>query len=94
MIKITKGLVEEKRYAELYCNGIEVWIKSHTITYCITHNHGKAAAIMGIQQFDATEKRIVRLENNMSTLMRYLFRLGARVFINCQYYGQNTFPKY
>lgn len=26
--------------------------------------------------------------------MRYIFRLGARVFINCQYYGgQTTFEK-
>lgn len=66
-------------------------VKVHQI---ITHNHGKAAAIMGIEQFDATEKRLVRLENNMSTLMRYIFRLGARVFINCHYYGQNVFPKY
>lgn len=46
-------------------------------------------------QFDAAEKRIVRLENNMATLMRYLYRLGSRVFINCQYYGgQTTFQKY
>ena len=66
-------------------------VKVHQI---ITHNHGKAAAIMGIEQFDKAEKRLVRLENNMSTLMRYIFRLGARVMINCHYYGQNIFPKY
>lgn len=24
----------EKRYAEQYCNGIDVWIKSHAITIC------------------------------------------------------------
>lgn len=49
---------------------------------------------MGIEQFDVTEKRLVRLENNISTLMRYIFRLGARVFINCHYYGgQTTFEK-
>lgn len=66
-------------------------VKVHEI---VTHNHGKAAAIMGIQQFDATEKRLVRLENNMATVLRYLYRLGSRVFINCQYYGQNKIPKY
>jgi len=66
-------------------------VKVHEI---VTHNHGKAAAIMGIQQFHATEQRIVRLENNMATVLRYLYRLGSRVFINCQYYGQNKISKY
>lgn len=31
-------------------------VKVHEI---VTHNHGKSAAIMGIMQFDATEKRLV-----------------------------------
>jgi hypothetical protein len=33
------------------------------------------------------ERRLVRLENNLATIMRYLGRLAARVPINCIYYG-------
>ena len=34
-----------------------------------------------------TEKRLVHLENNMATMMRYLHRLASRMNINCVYYG-------
>ena len=34
-----------------------------------------------------TEKRLVRIENNMATMMRYLYRMASRVNINCVYYG-------
>ena len=34
-----------------------------------------------------TEKRLVKIENNMATMMRYLYRMAARVNINCVYYG-------
>lgn len=56
----------------------------------------KEAAIAAMKVGDAAEKRIVKLENNMSTMMRLLFRLGTRVPINCVYYGgQNpNFEKY
>ncbi len=41
------------------------------------------------------EQRVVKLENNMATIMRLLFRLGARVPINCVYYGgQSVHQKY
>lgn len=44
---------------------------------------------------DATEKRLVRLENIMSTMLRYLFRSAARMQINCVYYGgQTSLQKY
>ena len=33
------------------------------------------------------ERRLVRLENNMATIMRYLWRLAARMPVNCVYYG-------
>lgn len=67
-------------------------IKIHRV---ITHNHGKAATIAAMHASDTAEKRIVHLENNMATVMRYLFRLGSRVMINCVYYGgQTTFEKY
>lgn len=37
-----------------------------------------------------TEKRLVKLENNMATLMRYLYRMAGRININCVYYGGQT----
>lgn len=43
------------------------------------------------------EKRIVRLENNMATILRYLARYAARVPMNCVYYGgqvPNGYEKY
>lgn len=67
-------------------------IKIHRV---ITHVHGKAATLAAMHTSDTAEKRIVHLENNMATVMRYLFRLGSRVMINCVYYGgQTTFEKY
>ena len=51
----------------------------------------KAAVQLSIN----TEKRLVRLENNMATILRYLSRLSSRVPINCVYYGgQITTEKY
>lgn len=34
-----------------------------------------------------TEQRLVKIENNLSTVMRNLFRMSSRVNINCIYYG-------
>lgn len=34
-----------------------------------------------------TEQRLVKIENNLSTVMRNLFRMSSRVNINCVYYG-------
>lgn len=36
------------------------------------------------------EKRIVKLENNMATMMRYLARIGSRMHVNCCYWGGST----
>lgn len=36
------------------------------------------------------EKRIVKLENNLATIMRYLARIGSRISINCVYWGGTT----
>ena len=33
------------------------------------------------------ERRLVRIENNLSTIMRYLWRIAARMPVNCMYYG-------
>lgn len=43
------------------------------------------------------EKRLVHLENNLATMMRYIGRLSSRVAINCVYYGGQAgsdFEKY
>lgn len=60
-----------------------------------THVHGQAAAQAAMNVGNNAEKRLVKLENNMATLMRLLFRVGSRMVINCQYYGgQTPFEKY
>lgn len=42
-----------------------------------------------------TETRLVKLENNLSTVMRNLFRMSSRIQINCVYYGgQSVYGKY
>ena len=56
--------------------------------YEVTCNiKAKEAAVAAMQAADAAEKRLIKLENNMATLMRLFFRLGTRVPINCVYYG-------
>ena len=41
------------------------------------------------------EKRIVKLENNMATILRYLGRMSSRATINCVYWGgTNVSEKY
>lgn len=42
-----------------------------------------------------TEKRLVKIENNLATVMRNLFRMSSRVNVNCVYYGgQSVYGKY
>lgn len=61
----------------------------------LTHVHGAAAAAACLRISNFTEQRLVRLENNIATILRYLYRIGSRMFINCIYYGgQTTFEKY
>lgn len=36
---------------------------------------------------DQTEKRLVKLENVLATVLRYVFAIGSRLPINCIYYG-------
>lgn len=41
------------------------------------------------------ERRLVRIENNLSTIMRYLWRIAARMPVNCVYYGgQSNYNRY
>ena len=45
-------------------------------------------------RFGNTEKRLVRIENILSTIMRYQARLASRININCVYYGgQSVFGR-
>lgn len=55
-----------------------------------THVHGQAAAQAAMNVGNNAEKRLVKLENNMATMMRLLFRMGSRIRINCVYYGGQT----
>ena len=42
-----------------------------------------------------TERRLVRIENNLATILRYLGRMSSRMYVNCVYYGgQCTYEKY
>ena len=45
---------------------------------------------MAINQSKLTEQRLVRIENVLSTMTRYLGRMASRVNINCVYYGGQT----
>lgn len=44
-----------------------------------------ASAILTLS--DQTEKRLVKLENILSTVLRYTFAIGTRLPVNCIYYG-------
>lgn len=42
-----------------------------------------------------TERRMVKVENILATMMRNIFRIGSRMNINCTYYGgQDVYGKY
>ena len=64
-------------------------VKQYSLPFSRKHDHGfskkHAEAILGLS--DYTEKRLVRLENILATVMRYVFGVGSRMFINCQYWG-------
>ena len=67
-------------------------VKIHSIT-CNVKAEPAAKAAMIVS--DTAEKRLIHLENNIATLMRYVFRMGARMNINCVYWGGTTpFQKY
>ena len=60
-----------------------------------TPNEGKVACEAAMNVGMNADKRLVKIENNLSTLFRLFFRLGTRVRINCVYYGgQSPFMKY
>lgn len=48
-----------------------------------------------LKQSSNIEKRLVKIENVLATVLRNQGRIGARVNVNCVYYGgQDTFGKY
>lgn len=50
---------------------------------------------MIMEESKRVETRLVKIENNLSTVMRNLFRLSSRININCVYYGgQSVYGKY
>ena len=50
---------------------------------------------MVVEESKRVEKRLCKLENNLATVMRNLFRISSRMFINCVYYGgQSVYGKY
>ena len=55
-----------------------------------THTDGEPGAYAALMLSDLIEKRLVHLENNFATIMRLLFRLGARIHVNCVYWGGTT----
>lgn len=56
---------------------------------------GKSVGEALMKHASNTEKRLVKLENILATLVRYVFSLGSRVPINCVFYGgQSQYNKY
>lgn len=48
-----------------------------------------------LKQSSNIEKRLVKIENTLSTILRNQGRIGSRININCVYYGgQDSFGKY
>lgn len=69
-------------------------VKEYEISYnLLTMGDDLSKYILDVSE--RTEQRLVRLENILSTVMRYTYRMGARVNINCVYYGgQSEYEKY
>lgn len=70
-------------------------VKQYSLPYVQKHaaeTKEMSKAILSLS--DYTEKRLVKIENILATVMRYVFGIGSRMFINCQYYGgQDTGAK-
>ena len=89
----------ENHYPKVLIDEVESRLYSCNHPGCpIAHPMAKNFAMlsdMAINQSKATEQRLVRLENTLSTVVRYLGRMGSRMNINCVYYGgQDTLSKY
>lgn len=84
----------ENHYPKVLIDEIESRMYSCNHPGCpIAHPMAKNFAMlsdMSIRQSKATEQRLVRLENSLATMVRYLGRMGSRMNINCVYYGGQT----
>ena len=70
-------------------------VKQYRLPYTKDHMETKTLAEAILKLSDFTEKRIVKLENMLATMTRYIFGMGKRMHINCQYYGgQDASSKY
>ncbi len=66
-------------------------VKKHSVEW--HHEPELAQALLDVA--DYAEKRIVRLENLLATVMRYTFATANRMMINCVYFGGATqYSKY
>lgn len=62
-------------------------VKQYKVAYNRKVGETKEIAAAVIHASDYAEKRIVKLENTVATLMRYIFAMGSRVAVNCVYFG-------
>lgn len=86
----------EQHYPKVFIDEIESQIYSCNHPGCpIGQPMAKNFAMLSdaiMDQSQRTEKRLVRLENVLSTIMRNQARLSSRININCVYYGgQSTY---
>lgn len=86
----------EQHYPKVFIDEIESQIYSCNHPGCpIGQPMAKNFAMLSdalMNQSKRTEKRLVRLENILSTIMRNQARLSSRININCVYYGgQSTY---
>ena len=89
----------ERHYPKVFIDEIEGQLYSCNHPGCpISQPMAKNFAMLSdalLNQSKRMEKRLSRLENILSTVIRNQGRLGARMNINCVYYGgHSTFNKY
>ena len=89
----------ERHYPKVFIDEIEAQLYSCNHPGCpISQPMAKNFAMLSdalMNQSKRIEKRLSRLENILSTVIRNQGRLGARMNINCVYYGgHSTFNKY
>ena len=89
----------ERHYPKVFIDEIESQLYSCNHPGCpISQPMAKNFAMVSdamMNQSKRIEKRLSRLENILSTIIRNQGRLGARMNINCVYYGgHSTFNKY
>ena len=69
--------------------------KIHRLWFEDPHAHTVTLAKVVMDLSDKVEKRMAQVENNLAYVYRNLFRIGARMQVNCVYYGgQSEYSKY